>query len=108
MVPYCLGLCLLFITVSCACCLNEAHSRGPCLAIIGAGWGACSQIPVPADKLGYLVGRNGTNIDSLKAKTGVSVVNMDSTNGCVRVMGVASSVQSATLLVRALYTCWAT
>ena len=61
------------------------------------GW----QVAVPSERLGYLVGRGGSNIQSLKAKTGVVSVDIDDNKSTVQLMGVASAVTNAKILIRA-------
>jgi len=33
-------------------------------------------VPVPRDRFGYLVGKNGSNLEALKAKTGVATLQV--------------------------------
>ena len=56
-------------------------------------------MPVPQDRFGYLVGKGGSNLEALKAKTGVVSMQLDDRKGIVRIVGVATAVESARLLV---------
>lgn len=58
-------------------------------------------IPVPSDQFGYLLGKNGENINDMQSKSGVLVANLQRGEQKLQLYGVQQAVDAAKDLVEA-------